>query len=142
MHLKLRALKFQINNQLETEDSTKKLIDTLIMVRPATIARWNEHKDVKEDKERDPCFFVPNQKASDVDPKIEIQDNEKEKAPDISVSIPFTNGSALVGPDPHEFPPGFELCLVKGTHIGISELTFFKSYESALLRIQHCAFGP
>lgn len=53
------GLNFQINNQLETEDSTKKLTESLIIVRPASIARWNEHKDVKEDKERDPYFFSP-----------------------------------------------------------------------------------
>lgn len=39
------------------------------MVRPTSIARWNEHKDVKEDKERDPHFFMPLDKSSDVDGK-------------------------------------------------------------------------
>ena len=37
-----------MNNQLELEEPTKKLIDNLINVRPASIPRWNEHKDVKE----------------------------------------------------------------------------------------------
>ena len=58
-----------MNNQLELEEPTKKLIDNLINVRPASIPRWNEHKDVKEDKERDPCFFGPHDKFTEVDPK-------------------------------------------------------------------------
>jgi len=59
----------QMGNKLELEDSTKKLMENLINVRPASIPRWNEHKDVKEDKERDPCFFGPHDKFSEVDPK-------------------------------------------------------------------------
>ena len=58
-----------MNNQLELEEPTKKLMDNLINVRLASIPRWNEHKDVKEDKERDPCFFGPHDKFTDVDPK-------------------------------------------------------------------------
>ena len=44
-------------NKLEGEDQTKKLLDSLLTVRPTSIPRWNEHKDVKEDKEREPFFF-------------------------------------------------------------------------------------
>ena len=44
----------------------------------------------------------------------------------------------MVGSDPHEFEltPGFEVCQMKGTHIVVSELTLFKSYEIGLLRIR------
>ena len=44
-------------------------MDSLMLVRPASIPRWNEHKDVKEDKERDPCFFIPHDRTSAVDPR-------------------------------------------------------------------------
>ena len=40
-----------------------------------------------------------------------------------------SHGSALVGSDPHDLAPGFEVCQMKVTHIGVSELTSFKSYE-------------
>ena len=48
---------FLLKNQLggvklETGEVAKKLLETLVTVRHSTIARWNEHKDVKEDKER------------------------------------------------------------------------------------------
>ena len=55
------------------------------------------------------------------------------------------HGSALVGSDPHELQPEFEACQMKGTHIGVSELTLFKSYEIGLLRIRPLCtvlFGP
>ena len=45
------------------------------------------------------------------------------------------HGSALEGSDPHELAAGFEVCQMKGTHIGTSELTLFKCYEIGLLRI-------
>ena len=51
-----------------------------------------------------------------------------------------SHGSALVGSDPHERAPGFEVCQMKGTHIGASELTLFKSYEIGLLRIRPLCF--
>ena len=44
------------------------------------------------------------------------------------------HGSALVGSDPHELTPGFEVCQMKDTHIGVSELTLFKSNEIGLFR--------
>ena len=52
------------------------------------------------------------------------------------------HGRALEGSDPHELAGGFEvLCQMKGTHIGVSEMTLFKSYEIGLLRIRpHCVF--
>ena len=50
------------------------------------------------------------------------------------------HGSALEGSDPHEKAPGFEVCQMKGTHIGASELTLFKSYEIGLLRIRPLCF--
>merc|ERR1719350_2036290 len=75
-YYKIIKNQFQINNLLEDADSTKKLTETLMTVRPASIARWNEHKDVKEDKERDPCIFIPHDKSSDVDPK-RIQSQKK-----------------------------------------------------------------
>ena len=68
---------------MEDADSTKKLTETLITVRPASIARWNEHKDVKEDKERDPCIFLPHDKSSDVDPK-RVQSQKKKVATGVS----------------------------------------------------------
>ena len=45
------------NTKLEKGESTKKLLDSLLVVRAPSIARWNEHKDVKEDKEREPFYF-------------------------------------------------------------------------------------
>ena len=50
------------------------------------------------------------------------------------------HGSALEGSDPHELAAGFEECQMKGTHIGVSELTLFKSYEIGLLRIRPLCF--
>ena len=50
------------------------------------------------------------------------------------------HGSALVGSDPHELAAGFKVCQMKGTDIGVSELTLFKSYEIGLLRIQPLCF--
>ena len=50
------------------------------------------------------------------------------------------HGSALVGSDPHELATEFEVCQMKGTHIGVSELTLFKSYEIGLLRIRPLCF--
>ena len=55
---------------MEDDDVTKNLMDSLITVRQASIARWNEHKDVKEDKERDPCIFVPHIKTENVDTSL------------------------------------------------------------------------
>ena len=51
-------------NKLEGEDQTKKLLDSLLTVRPTSIPRWNEHKDVKEDKEREPFFFQSQKQPS------------------------------------------------------------------------------
>ena len=42
---------------MESGESTKKLMESLLVVRAPSIARWNEHKDVKEDKEREPFYF-------------------------------------------------------------------------------------
>ena len=50
------------------------------------------------------------------------------------------HGSALEGSDPHELAGGFEVCQMKGTHTGASELTLFKPYEIGLLRIQALCF--
>ena len=41
---------------------------------------------------------------------------------------------------PHELADGFEVCQMKGTHIGASELTLFKSYEIGLFRIRPLCF--
>ena len=58
----------------------------------------------------------------------------------LSVFKDFAHGSALVGSDPHERAPGFEVCQMKGKHRGASELTLFKSYEIGLLRIRPLCF--
>ena len=51
------------------------------------------------------------------------------------------HGSTLEGSDPHELAGGFEVCQqMKGTHIGASELTLFKSYEIGLWRIRPICF--
>ena len=50
------------------------------------------------------------------------------------------HGRALEGSDPHKLAGGFEVCQMKGTHIGASELTLFKSYEIGLLRIRSLCF--
>jgi hypothetical protein len=63
---------------LEGEDTTKKLLEALVTVRPASIPRWNEHKDVKEDKEREPCVFIPYDRSSGVDPELKNQESESE----------------------------------------------------------------
>ena len=47
---------------------------------------------------------------------------------------------ALEGSDPHELAGGFEVCQMKGTHIGTSELKLFKSYKIVLLRIRPLCF--
>ena len=52
----------------------------------------------------------------------------------------YHHGSALVGSDPHELAPGFEVCQMEGTHKGLSELTLFKSYEIGILRIPPLCF--
>ena len=54
--------------------------------------------------------------------------------------VVFVNGSALVRSDLHELAAGFEVCQMKGTHIGASELTLFKSYEIGLFRIRPLCF--
>ena len=53
---------------------------------------------------------------------------------------PTLHGRALEGSDPHELAGGFEVCQMKGTHIGTSELTLFKSYKIGLLRIRPLCF--
>ena len=60
----------------------------------------------------------------------------------IMVSTLWTplHGRALEGSDPHELAGEFEVCQMKGTHIGASELTLFKSYEIGLLRIRPLCF--
>ena len=58
-------------SKLESGESTKKLMDSLLVVRPPSIARWNEHKDVKEDKEREPFFF--GQKAAQQQMQMQSQ---------------------------------------------------------------------
>ena len=50
------------------------------------------------------------------------------------------HGSALESSDPHELAGGFEVCQMKGKHIGASELTLFKFYEIGLLRIRTLCF--
>ena len=50
------------------------------------------------------------------------------------------HGRALEGSDPHELAGGFQVCQMKGTHIGASELTLFKSYEIGILRIRPLCF--
>ena len=47
----------------------------------------------------------------------------------------WTHGRALMGSDPHELAHRFEICQMKATHIGASELTLLKFYEFILLRI-------
>ena len=86
-----------MGNKLELEDSTKKLMENLINVRPASIPRWNEHKDVKEDKERDPCFFGPHDKFSDVDPKRpKPMKVSSERSEGTSSNVGFSATSMLV----------------------------------------------
>ena len=46
------------------------------------------------------------------------------------------HGSALVGSDPHELTHEFEIWQMKGTHVGVSELTLEKSYQFGLLSIR------
>ena len=60
-----------------------------------------------------------------------------------SLKLPC-NGSAEEGYYPHELLLGYEVCKMKGTHIGVSELTLEKSYPFGLLRIRplHSAFDP
>ena len=53
---------------------------------------------------------------------------------------PTLHGRALEGSDPHELAGGFEVCQMKGIHIGALELTLFKSYEIGLLRIRPLCF--
>ena len=53
----------------------------------------------------------------------------------LDISGKYVHGSALVGSDPHELAPGFEVVCQKGIHIGVSELTLFEPYEIELLRI-------
>lgn len=66
---------------MEAEEPTKKLVDALVIVRPASIPRWNEHKDVKEDKERDPHVFIPHHRASEVDAaEIEVSVDKRASA--------------------------------------------------------------
>ena len=56
---RLNGLPFQIGgSKLESGEVAKKLLETLVIVRHTTIARWNEHKDVKEDKERQPVKHI------------------------------------------------------------------------------------
>ena len=57
-----------------------------------------------------------------------------------SIFILVIHVSALVGSDPHELAPEFEVWKMKGTHIGISELTLFKCYEIGLFRIRPMCF--
>jgi len=84
----------QMGNKLELEDSTKKLMENLINVRPASIPRWNEHKDVKEDKERDPCFFGPHDKFSEVDPKRQKPKKELSEKSEAGTAPAFLSTSA------------------------------------------------
>ena len=53
------------------------------------------------------------------------------------------HGSAMEGYYPHELKLGYEICQMKGTLIGVSELTLQKSYQLGLLRIRplHCTVG-
>ena len=67
-------------------------MDALVQVRPASIPRWNEHKDVKEDKERDPCVFGPHGRNLAVDSKVskfqtQKSAKEKNKNNDIQLNI-------------------------------------------------------
>ena len=57
------------------------------------------------------------------------------------MNIYGVHGSALLGSDPHELAPEFEVYQMKGTHIGVSELTLFKSYGIGLLRIRPLCFS-
>ena len=50
-------------------------------------------------------------------------------------SIERSHGSAVEGYYPHELILGYDICQMKGTHIGVSELTLEKSYQFGLLRI-------
>ena len=52
----------------------------------------------------------------------------------------LAHGRALEGSDPHELAGGFEVCQMKGTNIGTSELTLFKSYKIGFLRIRPLCF--
>ena len=61
----------------------------------------------------------------------------------MSQSLEFVDvfqSPALVESDPHELASKFEVCQMKGTHLGASELTLFKSYEIGLLRIRPLCF--
>jgi len=53
-------------SKLESGEVSKKLLESLMTVRHSSIARWNEHKDVKEDKERQPFLFKLNQKSEKI----------------------------------------------------------------------------
>ena len=50
------------------------------------------------------------------------------------------HGSGEVGYYPHELILGYEVCQMKGTHMGVSELKLDKSYQFGLLRIQLLCF--
>ena len=51
----------------------------------------------------------------------------------------IAHNSAMEGYYPHELILVYEVCQMKGTLIGVSELTFEISYQVGLLN--HCAFG-
>ena len=55
-------------------------------------------------------------------------------------STKVVHGSAKEGYYPHELILGYEVCQMKGTLIGVSELTLKKPYQFGLLRIQPLCF--
>ena len=55
-------------------------------------------------------------------------------------SLPLGHGSAEKGYYPYELILGYEICQMKGTHIGVSEITLEKSYQFGLLRIRPLCF--
>ena len=52
--------------------------------------------DVKEDKERDPCIFIPYDKSSDVDPKQKGLPSQKKKAATSGVSSILQSATMVV----------------------------------------------
>lgn len=78
---------------MEAEEPTKKLVDALVIVRPASIPRWNEHKDVKEDKEREPHVFIPHHRTSEVDAEAEPTNVERKES--ALPADPYTTGLLL-----------------------------------------------
>ena len=85
--------------------------------------------DVKEDKERDPCIFIPHDKSSDVDPK-RIQNQKKKVVAPGGVSSILQSATMVVNMAVKGFKKSDKPSVSISEKVSIADPSIWSTYVS------------